>query len=265
MKRMSQVVLALAFCVSTQAFGWVIRFDKNTYGGEFEVLTFEEFGDYRRMLRQEMVGKEIEDNLLIVAPLVGKVAGEVNIAGSTKAPAKESSAAGAAKEPAKESSVAEAAGKKAAEALVTVSAPEFVIAQEAVKASSKLLTEFLKANLFTKPFGYLTREGYTVDYISSFKPSRDGNYKCKDAKQLKDHAIHPIKSNKKLFFVVYDKKSKKVLFADHASAYGFFTFKLVDLVDQETGAQLKVGDLKEINAEGGKSCPGVYGEIPLPK
>ena len=258
MKQMNKIVLILALSASAQAFGWIVRFDPNTYGKKYEILTFETVGDYRRMLEQVSIGGKVSETLLVVAPLAIETAEDLKGLSDEAKKAQEATEKKA-KEEGKEAPKKESSGL-----VVTLADPEFKTQLSAVQTGSKLLTKVFEKGLIMGPFSYLTKEGYTIDFISSFAPSTQGNYQCKGAKQLKDHVIHPIKSNKNIFYVIYDKQTNQVLYADSGPAYGFFTFKLGEVESEGTGEEFQAGDLHKINSTGGTTCPKVYGEISMP-
>ncbi len=73
MKQMNKMVLVLALCVSTQAFGWIIEFDPYYYGKKMEIFTFKNQGKYDSMLKT--LGKlKVASKVMNIT---GKVAGSV--------------------------------------------------------------------------------------------------------------------------------------------------------------------------------------------
>ncbi len=223
MKQMKKIVVMLALCASTQALGWVIRFDDNALNKKYDILTFETQGDYDRMMRQANGGKQVNQAALKIVPIVGKV----SKTGAVIAPD-----------------------------------PELKAALAAVATASGILDKVLKTGVVQKTFGNLTKEGYTIDYVNGFNPTAKNNYKCKDKKSLEHHTIHPIKKNADIYYVIYDKETNKVLYSNSGPAYGLFNFKLVKYEDQAgKKSDLRLGDLKLIDKEAGKSCPSKSGDF----
>ena len=66
--------------------------------------------------------------------------------------------------------------------------------------------------------------------------------------------MHPVKKNKQIYFVIYDKATQQVLYAGYGMAYGEFIFKIVTMVSDKTQEDETVGDLKMISSSDGATC-----------
>ena len=237
-------IAVIMLLVSMQAFGWKIDFDPSTYKHTFEILTFESEGDYKRMLSQMSAGSAFNKAVGVVAPLAGKLGGDT--VGSLKAE----------KKPALPGAdlLANAANPAEAAEELKYSAVEIALIKASINAASSIIEDVSKSGLLTDFVNRWTKEGYSIDFIKGFKPTKDNHVKCKDEKSLAKHIIHPIKRNKQIFFVIFDKTTNKLIYADFGHAYGSFTFSLKTIKAETGTAEVTVGDLDELDWEGGKSC-----------
>ena len=162
MKKMNKIVLTLALCVSTQAFGVNVKFQP-PFGDEFDFLLFEEESDYKGMLRQVDIANLLRTITVKVAPFVGQGAGF---------------------------------------AAKTVPDPEFKAIAKSIQVSSKLLAEAAKSKLFGKLFKSLTQKGYTVTSKEGFKPSESSPRVCVSEKDLRAPMWHKDKTNRKIYVVI---------------------------------------------------------------
>ena len=218
MKQMNKIVLAVALCASTQAFGVNILFQPDTYGHTYDFLIFETESDYKGMLRQVDIANLLRNITVKIAPFVGKAAGLAS---------------------------------------KNVTDPEFKAIATSIEVSSKLLVKAASSKLIGGIFQSLTQKGYTVDAIENFKPSASKPRVCLSKDGLKKPLWHKVKSNRNIFYVIWDKTTGKVLYADYGLSYGDFTFSIgtVEATAADGSREsLKAGNMKKVSDTGGTYC-----------
>jgi len=245
-REMKKITLILGLLTSVQAFGWRITFDdQTTFNKTYEILTFEKESNYTGMIKQISLGSSLIGFLGVVAPVAGKL-GDYKV-GQLKKTDKDKD---------KESSTTLVLASELSPQKYdrTYSEAEIELIKLAVKAASKGLEKLVKSGVLGDFFTKITKEGYTIDYIKSFRPGAGVNFVCRDATSLAKHTIHPIKSNKEIFFVILDKETSSPLYANWGPAYGEFFFRLVDIKAQQADEEITIGDIQLISKGGATSC-----------
>lgn len=239
-------------CASSSLFSWRIKFDDSSFNKTYEILTFEKESNYKGMINQITLGSNIIGFLGVVAPIAGKL-GDYKVGQLKKTDTSK----------AQSTALVLASELSPQQYERTYSEAEIELIKIAISAASKGLEKLVKSGTLGSAFTKLTKEGYTIDYISSFRPGSGAFNECRDATSLAKHTIHPIKTNQQIFYVILDKETSTPLYADWGPAYGDFTFNLVDIHAENSDDTITIGNMQLISHTGGTTCSTAQGLVPF--